>query len=427
MKYVLPILCYLLFTTALQAQPARLAMYIHKTYGDTVPDTTWLRYKAGNMATGNYDDFQNGSLLYDTLIAHVGGKLVRMEMDHYNKRKQIDSSVRISFLNTRIMGCGKDLYTYDADGHKRRHLALYKKNETADWDTAFMLQWEYDKGNIVSQADTIKEGMSEIPMLTLYEYDDRGRLLSSVLKWRTANGWAIRSKGIYTYDDAGNNIVYENLGWNDTGYVLLYKVIQTFQDGRRTSYRYQSGDTAIYSTPSENGNVFTYDAEGRLVCDSQFSYIGNYHKRTTKVVYAYKNDTAFITTYRGDTFHIMKIYNPDGWLLKWIEPGDEDYVGETYYYEPVAIPPLPQSKHISITLPLTQVRDMLKVDVSTKTKQRYTITVHDAAGKQAGQWEGQGTKLHTIRAHDWLPGSYTLTVSNGTDTTAQYFTVNRGW
>lgn len=426
MKYVLPILCCLLFTTALQAQPARLAMYIHKTYGEPIEDTTWLRYKAGNMATGNYDDLYEGKLLYDTIIEHVGGKLVRMEMDHYNKRKQIDSSVRISFLNTRIMGCGKDLYTYDADGHKRRHLALYKKNETADWDTAFVLQWEYDKGNIVSKADTKKDGMSEIPLLTLYEYDDRGRLLSSVLKWRTANEWAIRSKGIYTYDDAGNNIVYENLGWNDTGYVLLYKVIQTFQDGRRTSYRYQSGDTAIYSTPSEDGNVFTYDAKGRLVCDSQFSYVGNSYQSTRRVVYAYRNDTTLITTFGADTIHNTKIYNPNGWLLKWMEPVDEDYVGETYYYEPVAIPPLPQSKDISITLPLTQVRDVLKVDVKTETKQPYTITVHDAAGKQTVQQKGQGNKLHTIRAHDWLPGSYTLTVSNGTDTTAQYFTVNRG-
>jgi hypothetical protein len=323
--------------------------------------------------------------------------------------------------------CLKDFYSYDAGGHIRSHLTLYKSEETGDWDTAYMLQWEYEKGNIVSRADTIKDGMSEMPMLTLHEYDDTGRLLSSVLKWRTANGWAIRSKGVYVYDSAGNNTVYENWGWNDTGYILLYKSINTYQDGRRTSYRYQSGDTALYSPSSENGNIFTYDAEGRLVCDSQFSYIGNSYKSTTRIVYVYKNDTTLITIFGADTIHNMKVYKANGWLSKWIEPFDEDYVGETYYYEPVAIPPLPQSKRISITLPLTQVRDVLKVDVQTTTKQPYTITVHDATGKQTGQWKGQGSTLHTIRASDWQPGSYTLTVSNGTDTTAKYFTVHRGW
>ncbi len=426
---LLPILYLLLLTATLHAQPARLVMVAHKNYGEAIADTTWLKYKTGNMATGNFDDMYEGRLLYDTIIEHVRGRHVRTEVLHYNKQKQIDSSVLTALLNTRMMECGKDLYTYDADGHKRRHIALYKKNETADWDTAFMLQWEYDKGNIVSQADTIKEGLSEMPMLTLYAYDDKGRLLSSVLKWRTSKGWAIRSKGMYMYDSAGNNTVYENWGWNDTGYILLYKSINTYQDGRRTSYRYQSGDTALYSPSSENGNIFTYDMEGRPVCDSQFSYIGNSYKSITRVVYAYKNDTTLITTFGADTIHNMKTYNTDDWLSKWVEPFEEDYVGETYFYEPVPIPipPLPQSKHISITLPLTQVRDVLKVDVKTKTKQPYTITVHDATGKQTGQWQGQGSTRHTIRASDWLPGSYTLTVSNGTDATAQYFTVNRGW
>lgn len=429
MKYILPILCFLLFTTALQAQPARLEMYIHKTYGEPIEDTTWLRYKAGNMATGNYDDLYEGKLLYDTLIEHVRGKYVHTTTVKYNKHGKIESTSTVGLsMDKRMEEEGRSYFTYDADGNCLQQLELHKSWHSSKWDTALLRSWMYRDGHMVVAADSSDpvEGGS----LFLYNYDAVGRQISSVWRRRFGGIWRTATKDIYRYDTAGNMVTHTRWGWNDTGYVRLQQrecIYAGMQCIREEQLR--SRDTGYHPRP-DRYRVKMYDANDRLIRDSSCGYIFPDPIITTRI-YTYNahgyNDTMMSYITGLDVLTAATVYNTHGWVENWKQHRKNDYVGETYYYEPVAIPPLPQSKHISITLPLTQVRDMLKVDVSTKTKQRYTITVHDAAGKQAGQWEGQGTKLHTIRAHDWLPGSYTLTVSNGTDTTAQYFTVNRGW
>ena len=429
MKYLIPILSFLLFTTALHAQPARLVMVAHKNYGEAIADTTWLKYKAGNMATGNFDDMYEGRLLYDTMIEHVRGRYVHTTTVKYNKHGKIESTSTVGLsTDKRMEEEGRSYFTYDADGNCLQQLELHKSWHSSKWDTALLRSWMYRDGHMVVAADSSDpvEGGS----LFLYNYDAAGRQISAVWRRRFGGVWRTATKDTYRYDTAGNMVTHTRWGWNDTGYVRLQQrecIYAGMQCIREEQLR--SRDTGYHPRP-DRYSVKMYDANDRLIRDSSCGYIFPDPIITTRI-YTYNahgyNDTMMSYITGLDVLIAATVYNTHGWVENWKQHRKNDYVGETYFYEPVPIPPLPQSKNISIALPLTQVRDVLKVDVKTKTKQPYTITVHDATGKQTGEWKGQGSTRHTIRATDWLPGSYTLTVSNGTDSTAQYFTVHRGW
>ncbi len=436
---LLPILYLLLLLTAtLYAQPARLVMITYNwAEGEKVSqpaDTTWFRYRAGNTARGNSLDFESHVLKYDTLIEHARGKLNSKEVVTYNKQGHVESRITTGLWRDSIMTEeDKRFYTYDTDGNMLSELNLFKHWRAGEWDTMSFRQWTYEGQRIVTVADTVGKGFWGLGEFYLYTYDTLGRKTEYIKKQRIEYKWNDNSKETYTYNAAGDNDTLTHWLVNCIGNVIIGQYVRTYKDACIMKEDVFSSTDTTYVLNASERSEFLYDKAGRLITDSSCSFDddGSECRFASYVRYTYNNDgyndTTIHTTSRKDTFITIKAYNELGWFTMKIEPQFNGPIRVNYFYEPVPISPLPQSKDISIALPLTQVSDVLKVDVQTKTKQPYIITVHDAAGKQTGQWKGQDSTMHTIRATDWLPGSYTLTVSNGTDATAQYFTVHRGW
>lgn len=146
------------------------------------------------------------------------------------------------------------VYTYDENGN--RETATFANGEvltfTYDELNRLVLEKEVDKkGNVIAQYSyTLGKGGERTKVTetgacgeveTSYDYDKAGRLVEEVIKTGEE-----KTTYVYKYDDVGNRI-------------------SKSEDGKKTTYTYNSRNQLI-SEESQTGNIeYTYDANGNLL------------------------------------------------------------------------------------------------------------------------------------------------------------------
>lgn len=428
MKKLLTFLCALLFTTAVQAQPARLVMMTQKYLGSGgwVNDTTRVAYVWGSSATGNIDAYWAQTLRYDTSAYYSDGILQARETVQYNQRKQRDVEVHEGVqFGQPFDYLSKYHYFYNAAGDVTWKYAFRWNKAGAAWDSAGYLRYTYDaNGRLVEELD-----LTFSAYRLLYTYDAAGNMLSQEQQEQRGGLWMPYTYRWYSYDAAGNCDTTVSQIWDGTAYENYFRYIFMYNGTLlEKQYEHRYNDTT-QAWRKEYVRAYTYDAAGKKLTDSSFVWTtttGDYVYAGHALRYTY-NVWGLNDTIVGDgERHIME-YGINNWLTREYNNRISYPYDRRYFYVPVATESVAStpSPVATVTLYPNPARDVLQLSIVLKDSKPCTAAIYDYNGRLLRQWQEKTSTTRSISVSDLQAGTYILTISNGAEKQSQQFVVAR--
>jgi YD repeat-containing protein len=421
-KLLLFLLTALLFFTNMQAQPARLVMMTHRYWAY---DTIRVAYKSGNNTTGDKDKFWLGTLLYDTATYTTDGVMMKRETITYSPQgERLTCVIEDSASVWRPFDYRyKHEYFYNANGDKAWDYLFYWNPNTLAWDSGGCFRYAYDTNNrLIEEVDS-----TDIIRRWLYTYDANGNLLSHEQQELYFTGWQPYVRTLYTYDAAGNNDTsYWQLSQTG-GYKSLYRDINVYNGNLLVTKYSDNYDEAAGVWEKNMKQVHKYGIGDRKETDSGFLWkdaVGYEYWAYRNYQYNSLGQNIVVDSKGGWGNDRMTIaYNDDGWITQEKSNSSE----MRYYYqvvptESVAGAPSPVA---DITLYPNPARDVLQLRIVLKDSKPCMATIYDSNGRLLRQWQEKSSTTRTIPISDLQPGTYILTISNGSEKQSQQFVVAR--
>jgi hypothetical protein len=448
MKKQLLIFCMLLFCTVTHAQQRLVGTFAYYPHATTPEkDSSRILYREGNTTTGSERDYTAGRLLYDTIIHYrdEGGGYTPFNTSwrHYNADTLIDTAWTIVSTAT-IQENTKEVMEYDATKQIISNTQLAWNVVSNTYEPFYRTLYTYAAGKLQQTLWQLYDTPGWInDMRTRNVYGTLG--IDSVLTevWNTATGnWTLLNAQQYVYSTSTNadTVRYINSGdtvytqiaytYTSTGKMVsasnLDKINGAFVANTVSLYSYNSSNMIdtfrTYSPRSATGdtvrNMTVYHYNTAKLYDSIVSYYFDViqHKPapSTRMVYLY-NGAGWLTMNTHDIW--------DSIAAQW---GDTfNYI--KYHYEDVPVVGIPgkQESGTQVSLYPNPAGDILQMDIATFNTRPFTITIHDGMGRQLRQWQEKSSTTHTIPISDLQPGTYILTISNGSEKQSQQFVVAR--
>lgn len=243
-----------------------------------------------------------------TYYLSAGGEVYQKQVDEYDGKHQLMSCICYDG-DGKLMGGGMS-YSYI---YSEPNITSQIKYYTTDLEHYETVDMEYSNGNVTKR--THKDENGEITSVQTYEYDEKGRPLSSYDKdYKT--DWEFSERYEYSQDESGNTITicysgdsdipsYKNI-FDSEGRLILdityddngneeSKNVVEIDGNREVTTTYINGVISA-KNESVDGNyvrIETYDSEGNL---SEYSTYEHTDTTLTECYYTTEGDLMLLTS-----------------------------------------------------------------------------------------------------------------------------------
>lgn len=295
----------------------------------TRPDGTQISFSYDNLGRLIRKSMPNDTL---TIGYDAAGNVTSMENNASLIQFTYDivsRPVRALATNKKTNSSSEVDYTYDANGNRTR-ISLAASPAPYVWSYA------YDSLNRLTSITTPAQKIFTLQYDALsrrtrlnypngieavYSYDDASQLLS--INHRRTSDQVMISSAVFSYDLAGNRILYQDLWGNHT---FTYDNLDRLTSGSHPSASGLANESFSYDsagnrTSDSKRTTYHYDAANRELDDSQAAFAfdsnGNNTQRTRKsdgttTNYHYDSDDQLILVDLPDGAHVSFAYDPLG-------------------------------------------------------------------------------------------------------------------
>lgn len=255
---------------------------------DMTPEVTETRYYTydteGRMLSSEYTFYYEGALMGRTTVYNT----YEADGSYREETREEGSDTGFNQISTTY---------YAADGK------VLKVERRRDDETEPYLTYEYrynERGDVAYYHEyAAASGREEV---TLYEYDDEGRLLKTETTDREGETVYIETN---TYDQAGNCLTHEEV---DLDVNSWRKVVNTY-DQQNHLLRVKDDYNGGWAT-----TTYTYDQQGNKVKEEQESSTGTY---TKKFEYDQWGNVIDYFQYRTETIGETAVEKTARWVLRY--------------------------------------------------------------------------------------------------------------
>jgi hypothetical protein len=419
-------------------------------YHPTEPqiDSIRIAYRTGNTAGGDADSFYAGLIKYDTVTHYTdrndGSGFVPFysSWSHYNA-KGLTDTFWMTTSGAPIRPDRKVVTEYNTQNNVSTGTSWMWNTTTNKYEQSTRTQHTYSAGKLVQALDQeYTNGAWRDYGRTRYVYA-AGLVDSMVVEsWDYVNSrWQLERAEAYVYGSSG---LHDTMRYIDNSGTVHSQTAYTYTASgklqRVSNFSKLNGTFSAYSI-----NMTVYNAKD--LPDTQYYYAPRGAHPDTAISYSVwhygigdKEDTAtsyvydagsgsyvpmYRTVYTYNALQQRTLYYWEKWDAgRWEDMGEY----RKYYYDNVptiGVARIPTS-FADVYIYPNPASSLLQVRLAAANVQPYTFTIFDAMGRRLRSHPSvQGLQVHTIPISDLQPGTYILTIGNGTERQSQQFVVAR--